>query len=172
MSSLSASAKNLRLLAINTLSTSPDSYSKVSNELPKITNFCKKLCEKLPNYSSIAIVSTNAQQRNEMRDAFGNGADGIDFCTYESIHGMEKDIVILKISRSDLNYLDKYNLLSTVITRAKKALFVCASLSVCAFNVNNGAIGNLIDYAKSRDCYHEINDKDEQLNLIMKNTRT
>lgn len=132
-------------MRIQTLSTSPKGSFTLApyhifgvntatrNEIQAMSSFCKNVTGIFPNDVGVAILTATLQLKEEIKKKV---KDRIKVSIIESSQGIERDIILVVITHNDIKHFGKYNRLKVALTRARKALYICAGLNVCCHPVS------------------------------------
>lgn len=100
-----------------------------SSEVQFVSFLAETLSKMLPKNMSIAIITPYTRQNVEIQNQL-TSKDRIQVYTIDSAQGLEKDIVILSVTRTHgLGFLNNARRLNVALTRAKRALYVCGNFS-------------------------------------------
>ena len=118
--------------AVFTLDETPNDQKIMMDE---INFFCLKLCEILPKNVSIGIVNGFPSQRDKNRNKLGTHDRRIECLAVETIQGIEKDVIILTLRNTETYFMHNFNRISTALTRARKAVYVCSNMNMILYPV-------------------------------------
>lgn len=117
-----------------TQDTSPYNLSEVRF----VSHLAEVLARTVPDDLSIAIITPYTRQNIEIKSQL-NDKKRIQVYTIDSAQGLEKDIVILSVTRTHgLGFLNNERRLNVALTRAKRALYVCGNFSSLQVRVETG----------------------------------
>lgn len=98
--------------------------------------FVETLLKNIPADLTIGIITPYIRQNNEITARITD-SERLSIFTIDSAQGLEKDVVILALTRTEgLGFLNNPKRLNVALTRARRALYVCGNFSSSAFSVN------------------------------------
>lgn len=109
---------------------SQDTSSYNVPEVVFVRNFAQMLCRdpEIPEDLSIAILTPYSRQCVEIKKIIDS--DRIKVLTVDSSQGLEWDIIILSVTRTEsLGFMQDPHRVNVALTRAKKAMYICGSLT-------------------------------------------
>lgn len=122
-----------------------------SSEVQFVSYLAETLSKILPKELSIAIITPYTRQNGEIQNHL-TSKGRIQVYTIDSAQGLEKDIVILSVTRTHgLGFLNNPRRLNVALTRAKRALYVCGNFSSLQVSFQAKRLLNSLKGFSSRD---------------------
>lgn len=106
-----------------------DTSAYNNSEATFVTNLANLLSRSLPEEISIGIITAYIRQSKEIEEKLIK-KDRVQVYTIDSAQGLERDVIIFSVTRSnDLGFLKNAQRLNVALTRAKRAMFICGNFS-------------------------------------------
>ena len=98
-------------------------------EVDFVKFFVEVLVRWIPKQLSIGIITPYVRQNNEISQRIQD-SERVSVYTIDSAQGLEKDVVLLALTRSDgVGFLNNPKRLNVALTRARRALYIIGNLS-------------------------------------------
>jgi hypothetical protein len=132
--------KPYRIFSVNTVPINQTNENAIST----LSAFCVQLHKTVAKMENLemAVLTTALPQKSEEFVMSKDGKfvfkcnDEIEVCGVDCAQGIEKDVIILIITRHDDYFLYCPDLLNVAMTRAKKALYICVNFNMCIHSVS------------------------------------
>jgi senataxin len=98
------------------------------------------LIKEIPKQMSIGIITPYTRQNSEINRRIAEN-DRVSIYTIDAAQGLEKDVVILALTRSEgVGFLDNPKRINVALTRARRALYVCGNFSSLSVSSRWGSL--------------------------------
>jgi superfamily I DNA and/or RNA helicase len=105
-------------------------------EVMFVNFFIETLLKSIPKELTIGIITPYVRQNNEISKRLTE-SNRVTVYTIDSAQGLEKDVVILALTRTEgMGFLNNPKRLNVALTRARRALYVCGNFSSLSSRVS------------------------------------